>query len=132
MSDKFNLSWDLFQSSTLDSIKELLNDGNFADVTLACDDGKQLKAHKVIVSACSLFLRNILLQNPHPHPLIYISNISWENLNKILEFMYLGKVEVEEKQLQSFITDSVRLQIKGLDMYAGQVLKTTEVYHLSN
>ena len=121
--DKFNLSWDSFQGSTLASIKELLTDEDFVDVTLASDDGKQLKAHKVILSACSPFLKNILLQNPHPHPLIYLNNISWVNLKKILEFMYLGKVEVEEQDLQLFMKDANRLRIKGLELCAEQFIE---------
>ena len=121
--DRFNLSWDSFQGSTLASIKELLTDEDFVDVTLASDDGKQLKAHKVILSACSPFLRNILLQNPHPHPLIYLNNIRWVNLKKILEFMYLGRVEVGEQDLKSFMEDANKLKIKGLELCAEQFLE---------
>ena len=76
MLEKFSLSWDSFQNSTLTSIKELLRNEEFTDVTLVFDDEKQLKTHKVILSASSPFFRKILLKNPHPHPLIYISNIS--------------------------------------------------------
>jgi len=119
MDDRFNLSWDDFQTSTISSIKDLLNDEQFTDVTLACDDGKQVKAHKIILSSCSSFLKNIFVQNPHPQPLVYISDISWGNLNRILQFMYLGSVEVEEKELQSFMNTANKLKVKGLNIDAG-------------
>jgi hypothetical protein len=57
MLEKFSLSWDNFQNSTLTSIKELLRNEEFTDVTLVCDDEKQLKTHKVILSASSPFFR---------------------------------------------------------------------------
>ena len=119
MLEKFSLSWDNFQNSTLTSIKELLRNEEFTDVTLVCDDEKQLKTHKVILSASSPFFRKILLQNPHPHPLIYISNISWTNLSNLIMFMYLGKVEVEQQDLGTFLADANKLGIKGLaEMYS--------------
>ena len=127
MADSFNLCWDFFESYTLASIKELLTDEAFTDVTLACDDGKQLKAHKVIVSACSPFLRKILQHNPHPHPLLYLSNISWINLNKLVQFMYLGKVEVQEQGLKSFMMDANKLKIKGLDTYEECLSNTAKI-----
>ena len=100
MVEKLNLSWNHFQTSTLSSIADLLSDEVFADVTILSEDGKQLKAHKVILSACSSFFRNILHDNPHPHPLLYLSNISWTNLSNILKFMYQGMVEVKEEELE--------------------------------
>ena len=68
--EMFNLTWDAFQLSTKETFKSLVNQEEFMDVTLACDDDTQLKAHKVILSACSPFFKNILLKNPHPSPLI--------------------------------------------------------------
>ena len=114
MTETFNLSWDQFQSCTVRSIKDLLKNEEFTDVTLVCDDDKQLKTHKVILSACSPFFRKILLKNPHPHPLIYISSVTSTNLNNLVKFMYLGQVEVEHHALESFMLDATKLKIKGL------------------
>ena len=38
-------------------------------VTLVSADSKQIKAHKVILSSRSKFFNQILLENPHQHPL---------------------------------------------------------------
>lgn len=47
VADKFCLKWNEFESNVSSSFKELREDGDFLDVTLACD-GNQLEAHKVI------------------------------------------------------------------------------------
>ena len=44
----------------------------FADVTLACEDGQQMDAHKVILAASSPIFEEILQRNKHPHPMIYM------------------------------------------------------------
>ena len=38
----------------------MLNDEDFTDVTLACDDGQLVKAHKVILAAASPLLQENL------------------------------------------------------------------------
>lgn len=40
-------------------LRSLLEEGQFVDVTLACD-GRRLKAHKLMLSACSNFFRELL------------------------------------------------------------------------
>jgi hypothetical protein len=64
--EKFNLNWNEFGSSTVNSFKDLLTDEDFTDVTLACDDDKQIKAHKAILSASSVFFQEDIEEEPAP------------------------------------------------------------------
>jgi hypothetical protein len=73
--EKFHLSRNDFHLSSASAFRELLKENYFADVTLACEDGQQVKAHKVILSSSSLFFKNILLKNLHPSPLILLAGI---------------------------------------------------------
>ena len=75
MGEKFNLSWNEFENCASKTVKDLLSDQDFTDVTLVCDEDKQIKAHKVILGSCSSLFANILKSNPHPHPLLYLSGI---------------------------------------------------------
>jgi hypothetical protein len=52
-----------------DAFRWLLDDTDFFDVTLACDN-EQIQAHKVILSEFSPFFRNILRRNPHHFSII--------------------------------------------------------------
>ena len=112
--EKFNLSWNEFQSSIGKSLSKIHKDKHFADVTLACDDGKQIEAHKVILSSSSSFFRNILLNNPHQHPLLYLKGVKFHNLQSLLQFMYLGQTEVGQGHLEEFMITANDLKVEGL------------------
>jgi len=86
---------------------------DFFDVTLACDD-EQIQAHKVILSACSPFFRNVLRRNPHQHPLLYLKGVKYTDLQSVLNFMYHGEVNVAQEELNSFLAVAEDLRVKGL------------------
>ena len=112
--EKFNLSWNEFQSSIGKSLSKIHKDKHFADVTLACDDGNQIEAHKVILSSSSSFFQNILLNNPHQHPLLYLKGVKFHNLQSLLQFMYLGQTEVGQGHLEEFMITANDLKVEGL------------------
>ena len=89
-------------------------DNNFADVTLACEDGQQIEAHKVILAASSPFFQNLLKRNRHPHPLIYMRGIKSEDLLTMMDFLYCGEANVFQENLDSFLVIAEELRLKGL------------------
>jgi len=111
--ERFCLRWNDFESNISNSFRELRDDKDFFDVTLACDDN-QLQAHKVILSACSPFFRSVLKKNPHQHPLLYLKGVKYENILSVLNFMYHGEVNVAHEDLNSFLAVAEDLQVKGL------------------
>ena len=111
--DKFCLRWNDFENNISNSFKELRDDKDFFDVTLACS-GYQLQAHKVILSACSPFFRSILKKNPHPHPLLYLKGVQYEEIQSVLTFMYHGEVNVAQEDLNTFLSVAEDLEVKGL------------------
>ena len=111
--EKFCLKWNDFETNISAGLRELREEKDFFDVTLACDDN-QLQAHKVILSACSSFFRNILRQNPHQHPLVYLKGVKYSELQSILNFMYVGEVNVAQEDLNSFLAAAEDLRVKGL------------------
>jgi len=111
--EKFCLRWNDFESNISVAFRELRDDKDFFDVTLACDDN-QLPAHKVILSACSPFFRNILRKNPHQHPLLYLKGVKYKELQSVLNFMYMGEVNVAQEELNSFLSVAEDLRVKGL------------------
>jgi len=112
-SEKFCLRWNDFESTLPHAFRELREDKDFFDVTLACDD-QQLQAHKVILSACSPFFRTILKRNPHAHPLLYLKGVKYVDLVAVLNFMYHGEVNVAQEELNSFLAVAEELKVKGL------------------
>jgi len=112
-SEKFCLRWNDFESNISVAFRELREEKDFFDVTLACDDS-QVQAHKVILSACSPFFRNVLRKNPHQHPLLYLKGVKYQELLSVLNFMYQGEVNVAQEELNSFLAVAEDLRVKGL------------------
>ena len=88
--ETFCLKWKTYDAHLTTAFRDLINENKFSDVTLVCDDQTQLPAHKIVLSACSPILGNILLNNPHPHPLLYLRGVRKQEMQSILQFMYLG------------------------------------------
>jgi len=112
-SEKFCLRWNDFETNISDAFRELRKDKDFFDVTLACEN-EQIQAHKVILSACSSFFRNILRRNVHQHPLVYLKGVKFGDLQSVLNFMYQGEVSVAQEELNSFLAVAEDLKVKGL------------------
>ena len=111
--DKFCLRWNDFESNISSAFKELREDKDFFDVTLACEDD-QLQAHKVILSACSPFFKTVLRRNRHEHPLLYLKGVKYQELVAVLNFMYHGEVNVAQEELNSLLAIAEELKVKGL------------------
>ena len=92
------LQWYDFQDNLATCFKDLREEGDLFDVTLACDD-EQLEAHKVILQSSSAFFKSIIKRNPHIHPLIYLKGVKIEDLTSLLDFMYLGKTRIAQDKV---------------------------------
>ena len=113
MGEKFCLKWDDFQENLLASFQELRSDNDFTDVTLACED-QSVKAHKVILSACSPFFKKLLKSHSHPQPLIYMRGVKASELFALMDFIYQGEANIVQDQLERFLALAQELEIKGL------------------
>ena len=116
MSEKLCLkrSWNDFQASVKEAFGDLRNDCDFADVTLACEDGRQIEAHRIILSASSPLMKNMLKLNKHSHPLILMRGLKYEDLLALVDFFYYGEVNISEDNLDCFLGIADELQVKGL------------------
>ena len=111
--DSFCLQWNGFGSHLSEAFKDIREDKDLFDVTLACED-RQISAHKLILSACSTFFRSLFKSNPHNHPLLYLRGVKFKELVGILNFIYLGQVSVAEEDLNSFLAVAAELKVRGL------------------
>ena len=110
MSNNFRLRRRDHESILAGCIKE---ETEFQDVTLACEN-QQVGAHKLVLAAGSSKLRSILLSNPHPHPLIYLSGVKFSILENLLKFIYQGEVIISPDQVKTFLDVAQDLEVKGL------------------
>ena len=101
--EKFCLKWNEYPINVSKSFGSLREETDFADVTLACEDGQQVQAHKFILATSSPFFQNILIRNKHEHPLIYMRGMKSDNLVAILDFMFHGEANIYQENLDTFL-----------------------------
>ena len=112
MSEKLCLQWNDFKENVIGAFGNLRANTEFADVTLACEDGKQVEAHKVILASSSPFFKTLLKRNRHPHPLIYMRGVKSDDLSAIVDFLYRGEANVYQENLDSFLAVAQELQLR--------------------
>ena len=114
VSAKLSINWNDFQSTMTGSFGNLWKEEELFDVTLVSDDEVHISAHKVVLAACSSFFKNTFKSVGHSHPLIFLSGMSSSNINSLLEYIYLGKIEIRKEQLESFLETAKKLKITSL------------------
>ena len=112
--EKLCLQWNDFRDNIGSAFRELRGDKDFTDVTLVCEDGEQVEAHKLVLVSSSPFFRNLLARVKHAHPLVFMRGAKSEDFVAILDFLYYGEANVCQKNLDAFLTLAGELQLNGL------------------
>jgi len=120
-SEKFCLKWNSFQDNIVDSFKSLRHGEDFSDVTLVSEDHKHIEAHRVVISSCSSFFRDLLKKDKHSHPLIYMRGIKAKELLAMVDYMYHGQVNVYQEDLSVFLITAEELKLTGLVESSNQI-----------
>ena len=108
------VKWVDFEGNIRQTFGSLRAERDFTDVTLACEDGQQLEAHKVILAASSPFFENLLKRNRHSHPLIYMRGLNFEDLSAIIDFLYTGETNIQQSYIGTFLAIADELGVKGM------------------
>merc|ERR1719318_677456 len=113
-SETFCLRWNDFEDNILGAWRGLRQEQEYCDVTLACDDGLSIEAHRLILSAGSKFFCEIFKKAKHPNPFIYLKGIQKVELEYIIDFLYNGEASIAQEDLNKFLETGRDLQVKGL------------------
>ena len=114
MDEKYLLKWNDFQTNVVSSFGKLRNQSTFTDITLVSADKKQISAHKIVLAASSGFFSNIFEQNTQSHLMICLDGISSTELIRVLDYIYLGEVEIFQENLDRFLKVGEKLELEGL------------------
>ncbi|XP_041987031.1 protein bric-a-brac 1-like isoform X5 [Aricia agestis] len=116
---QFCLRWNNYQTNLAVCFDQLLQSESFVDVTLACE-GQSLKAHKVVLSACSPYFQTLFMDNPCRHPIIIMRDIKYCDLKAVVDFMYRGEINVSQDQISALLKVAEMLKIRGLTDVSGE------------
>lgn len=115
---QFSLRWNNYTNYITGAFDSLRYEEDLVDVTLCCE-GRKIRAHKILLSACSAYFKEIFKENPCQHPVIIFKNVKYTDLMSIVEFMYQGEVSVVQESLPSFLHTAELLSIRGLTDNSG-------------
>uniref|UniRef100_A0A2S2QR72 Protein tramtrack, beta isoform n=1 Tax=Sipha flava TaxID=143950 RepID=A0A2S2QR72_9HEMI len=114
-SEHYCLRWNNHQNNLLGVFSQLLQEESLVDVTLACsEEGRLIRAHKVVLSACSAYFKALFLDHPTRHPIVVLKDVQFAELRDLVEFMYRGEVNVDHRQLTTLLKTAESLKVKGL------------------
>ena len=120
---KFCLKWNQFDQNLKSSLSRMRDSAQLTDVTVLCEDGTRFAAHRLILAACSSFFKQIFITNDNSPAWIYLKGVESLMLRFMLEYVYVGEVEVPEQSLAKFLETAGELKIKGLAKYAGNSVR---------
>ena len=112
--EKYNLNWHTYSDHLREMLNGIMKSEEFTDVTLVCDDKRQFRAHKIVLSACSSVFKSIITEVPQNNQVIYLRGIQHQELKSILEFMYLGMATCHQERMQEFLNVAKDLEIKEI------------------
>ena len=107
------LKWAHYETTMLETFRQMLLEKEMLDVTIACE-GKSLDAHKLVLSGCSDFFKELFKNNPCKHPIVILKDVEFADLTSLIDFMYNGSVTVSNEQLPSLLKTAETLSIKEL------------------
>ena len=114
MSDKFCLKWNDFHTNVSNSFCLLRNEDYLHDVTIVTDDNEQVAAHKLVLSACSEYFKNIFKRNKSPNLLLCLEGVNSDDLGNVLDYIYNGEVKIYQENIDRFLEVAQRLKLEGL------------------
>ncbi|XP_071550231.1 uncharacterized protein [Panulirus ornatus] len=115
---QYCLKWNNHQSNLLRAFDRLLQSESFTDVTLACE-GKSLRAHKVVLSACSSYFEQLFEEHPDKSPIIILKDMKFFHVSQLVNFMYRGEINITQDMLSGLLKTAETLKVKGLAEVSG-------------
>ena len=151
-SHQFHIHWRNHSPNFVSVFTQLLNSESLVDVTLSAD-GKQIQAHRVVLSACSnyfqvcntnlscvmrdicctfinifkMFVQELFISHPCQHPIVILKDVKYEDLCTIIHFMYYGEVNFAQEQLDSVLKVTLLCNLSKSFKYHFICFQTAEI-----
>ena len=117
-SEQYNITWNTFSEHLRNMFNDIMKSNKHHDVTLVCDDLKEIKAHKIVLSASSPVLKEIIdhasASNNGQSVVVYLKGIQKQEMESIIKFMYLGEARFSQSRINDFLEASKSLQVKEI------------------
>ncbi|KAK4293502.1 hypothetical protein Pmani_033809 [Petrolisthes manimaculis] len=108
-----SLRWNDHRQTFFSMLSAIRKNEVYTDVTLVCD-GRFYPVHRLVLSTCSDFFTKVFERTFCKHPIIVVANVSHGDLEALINYMYLGEINVLQADLTSLMKAAEVLKIKGL------------------
>ena len=108
-----DISWNEFSFLSPNTLQQLWEENYLTDVTLVTEDDHQLEVHKVILASFSPFFKHIFLRNVHQSMIVYLKGVKFKYLEMVTQFIYKGKLKMNQQDLAFFLSTAKSLKIEG-------------------
>jgi len=109
---EYVIKWGEYNSHMVNIFHQFCREDQLTDVTLSTDT-KSFKAHKLILSACSPYFRQLFISNPCKHPTVFFKDITAGHMKLLIDYMYMGRIAVKQNELGEILKTASSLQIQG-------------------
>ena len=103
-----------FQTHLASLWLSLYRDRSQAGASLLCREGRQVRAHPVFLCQSPL-LSSLLLDSTEAEPVIQLAGAGEEELHLLLEFLYLGQVNISHDQVEPLLGLARELGVSQLE-----------------
>ena len=114
--ERLSVKWSEFESNIRDYFRKLREEQIVFDVTLAADDGQQIQAHKIVLSAGSYFFRDLFMKSVHTNMLVYLKGINSRSLKHAIQFIYNGEAYIKQEEVLDFLETAKELKVVGIEL----------------
>lgn len=118
--------------STLKHMDSLRSRQHFCDITIMCSDNQIFRGHKVVLAACSPYLRDQFLLNPSSKlqvSMLYSSSV----VGDLLLSCYTGVLQFNSKEIVNYLTAASYLQMEHIvERCRGALKKYIQLKNLSS
>ena len=109
--DRYRITHDQYHAKLYRALYDMQDTAALTDVTLVCDDQKQIHAHKFILCASSSVLKRIIGNFvTNSNSVIYLRGIH-EEMEAIINFIYLGETTFSVDRMNEFINVAKNLEV---------------------
>ena len=114
MKAHLNFRFDHFSEHLTETLLNLFSSKRLCDVRLIGDDGVPVMGHRVILAAFSTALNNVIEKTGAPTLDIRIQGMNCHDLERIIQFIYLGEVSVSHAGVDKFLRTAKFLGVSQL------------------
>ena len=126
--EKFNLLWHTYTDHLSEMLHNMMTSNELTDITLVSEDKIPFKAHKVVLFACSLVFKSTISDNSLPSLTIFLRGIQSQEIDSILQFLYLGQATFSQERMNEFLNVAKSLEIKEINKNIVNIVNSDEVH----